>query len=695
MTMGRGAAKALAAVCVLFAAGPGIAADLPPVGRSLFDDLFANAAGDGPSHDVPFPFEKLVQRVEALSGLFGPRDLARPRVLIPRGRSLQRHAARGRPDKFPRAVVAFDGDPGAPGNDAPFVRDRLFLGYQETARILEVISFNDAAGRFEYQVVRDYGPDTTPRVSYANRRLCLGCHQGGGPIWSAAPWDESNANAEVAAAIATSRGLAKSGRLYGIPIAVSTDAPLFISNAVERANAIDWANRAWRHACGTVPPAAVRCRGDLLRLMFRTRLNTLGTRDTSLDMGAATLTNLVERNWPARWPEGISRDEPIIANRVADGTTVGLSPALDPLVPRPAREPWAAATPGLANRILDVLGDMFAAADLTALDAALAARRSSVSPRQRRRLTCRVEGRDMAGWAYRVLFQCREPAGEAPLNAIGRFFIKDGAISGGYVDRVETDDRLLAIDLGITEATRRGAGDGQGATFRLRHRHSGRRARLLDGRALEQALLDWSWPATARNTASMIDLRATLILDIVDDLQPLDAAIDSMVAATVSGLGQALGDGPLRRRVIMNHLLGHLNGKRPPASKPEPTAMVTTSPHDAPSNDVSPLVTLLRRHCAGCHAGPDEFPPNFLYGDHARIERLVNICRPRMARRLAMAHLAPEDRIRSPMPPQSALAARGLSTGTWRDHVDFKKLVELLEVPNVASNDDALPVCKG
>ena len=37
-----------------------------------------------------------------------------------------------------------------------FARDRLYLGYQENANLIEVISYNEAAARFEFQLVRDY-----------------------------------------------------------------------------------------------------------------------------------------------------------------------------------------------------------------------------------------------------------------------------------------------------------------------------------------------------------------------------------------------------------------------------------------------------------------------------------------------------------------------------------------------------------
>ena len=54
------------------------------------------------------------------------------------------------------------------------LKDRLFLGYQPQAEAIEVISYNEMAGRFEFQVVENYSESGVPKVYYANRPTCLG-----------------------------------------------------------------------------------------------------------------------------------------------------------------------------------------------------------------------------------------------------------------------------------------------------------------------------------------------------------------------------------------------------------------------------------------------------------------------------------------------------------------------------------------
>ena len=129
----------------------GLLADDEPgdTGRSLFDQL--TLGEDGSSRVLPYPFPRLLRQIEASAG-FDAADDPIAKILIPRGRSLQREAASPDYYAFPRVVIALDRDS---GSGKP-VKNRLFLGYQERAHSIEVISYNETAGRFEFQVVDDY-----------------------------------------------------------------------------------------------------------------------------------------------------------------------------------------------------------------------------------------------------------------------------------------------------------------------------------------------------------------------------------------------------------------------------------------------------------------------------------------------------------------------------------------------------------
>ena len=68
------------------------------------------------------------------------------------------------PDFFahPRVVTAAVAD-----GDGELLRDRLYLGFQRQAGVIEVISYNETLGRFEFQIVRNYVKDGAPQAVYA------------------------------------------------------------------------------------------------------------------------------------------------------------------------------------------------------------------------------------------------------------------------------------------------------------------------------------------------------------------------------------------------------------------------------------------------------------------------------------------------------------------------------------------------
>ena len=156
--------------------------DIPPQGRSLFDHL----TSEGGRQIVPFPYEALVASLqEKLDSEDAYLGQTVKQVLIPLGRSLQREAAAPHFFASPRVVLAVDTEPATSSTDTGILlRDRLFIGYLEAANVLEVISYNEAAARFEFQVVHDYRAGGDPQVVYARRLVCTACHQNSAPIFA-------------------------------------------------------------------------------------------------------------------------------------------------------------------------------------------------------------------------------------------------------------------------------------------------------------------------------------------------------------------------------------------------------------------------------------------------------------------------------------------------------------------------------
>ncbi len=337
-------------------------ADLPAEGRSLFDMMTA----DG----VPFPFEALVRKLERQSGC-RPGQCVNS-VLIPLGRSLQRVSAA--PDFFesPRVVVAVTGEGAGP----LFAKDRMYLGYQERTNLIEVISYNEAAGRFEFQLVRDYRAGGAPEIVYAARAVCTACHQNHAPIFSRQIWDETNANPRVAAALARADSRAAGPHrttVHGVPIQRGVEVPNAIDDATDRANLSGVIQRIWREACDP------GCRAQALTAALQYRLS--GERAFEIAPPLATA-------YAARWPGGLAIPNPDIPNRdpLALAPGVGIAQAdvrgsLEPLAVRAPLAIWKADDQLLAAHFVAGLAAQIPEADVRELDSVLQGRAKSAKRR--------------------------------------------------------------------------------------------------------------------------------------------------------------------------------------------------------------------------------------------------------------------------------------------------------------------------
>jgi hypothetical protein len=66
------------------------------------------------------------------------------------------------------------------------------------------------------------------------------------------------------------------------------------------------------------------------------------------------------------------------------------------------------------------------------------------------------------------------------------------------------------------------------------------------------------------------------------------------------------------------------------------------------------IIRSFHQHCAECHQGIDDFPPNFLHGSHSQVRENLSHCAERIFFRLEMWRLNPSDRPETPMPPATA-----------------------------------------
>jgi hypothetical protein len=339
-----------------------VGANLPPRGRSLFDQLLSGS--DSARWRIPFPFSKLVTALSEAGGCKWNRPDARcyETVLIPLGRSLQRNAAAPEFFKYPRMVAAFIGEPkmGTHGH-FPLLKDRLYLGYQEKANLVEVISFNETAGRFEFQLVKNYAAGAQPQVFYANRSVCVSCHQNQAPIFSRQVWDETNANPEIASRLAKARA-----DFDGLPVRVGVDVPNAIDDATDRANLLAAYQLLWRDGCG----ASRRCRARALAAALQYRLTNERGFDFQSNVFQHDFIAPLEKNWQAHWPSGLKIPSNDIPNRdplqFADSERLAHVPArFEPLLARGHKEVWQWETDRF--RLIKGIGEFFSSNDIRLL----------------------------------------------------------------------------------------------------------------------------------------------------------------------------------------------------------------------------------------------------------------------------------------------------------------------------------------
>jgi len=653
--------------------------DLPSVGRSLFDFAVAAERDGKPVYDVPFPFEALVKRIEERAGC-APRAPCVKQVLIPLGRSLQRTAASPEFFRYPRVVVAVDGEaaenprlagqgtPPDKGAGAPLLKDRLYLGYQERAALIEVISYNEAAGRFEFQIVRDYRPGGRPQVVYARRAVCAACHQNLAPIFSRQVWEETNANPRVAAALeqahrrpAVKGGAERSeagGFLYGVAVRRGVDIPNAIDAATDRANLLRVWQLLWREACGDGPPGA-KCRAAALVAALQYRLTDGRAFDERTPEWREAFLPAFTREWQARWPGGLAIPNPDIPNRdplPADGAprptgvpATHVAAILEPLAPRPPLEVWTVGEPETARRFVAGLAEFIAAADVRVLDAHLAGRAGRERPRERRyEAPC-----EMAWTRGGLRFRCTRLDEAAPDAArlAGRVELAGGRVASGELSALGVSGAAVSQHLEV----RSGAIDEAAGRLRLELASRGMRARLADGAAIASVELRWD-PGQVRARGGVREASGQATATAVDDFAPVRAAIAAMAADTRDG--SPLSARPFARARVMPALAAKLGipprdwccddaSLLPPAVvEPEEPPMPTAGP----AKELAPFYPL----CASCHATSERFPPNFLAGPGERVVESVKHCAVRIYARLAMWKVAPAAREKTPMPPPFA-----------------------------------------
>ncbi len=644
--------------------------DAPPVGRSLFDVVFSNNG----AYDLPFPFTRLIKRIEQQLPRKRSGYSTLKKVLIPLGRSLQRNTAAPEFFKYPRVIVAVDTVPVSTTNGRPILlKDRLFLGYQEKSQVIEVISYNESAARFEFQVVTNYGPEGEPQVHYARRAICTSCHQNAAPIFPKAAWDETNGNRGVAA-----RLLKERSTFYGVAANSTGVAPAAIDNATDRANLFSAYQLLWRGGCGGSQPsiASQRCRAGAFAAMLQHRLGAYSKFDRQAPLYKDHLVPVLSENWRKQWPHGLSISNPNIPNRepLLTPTPAAVPPELDPLSTRAPLETWSVDDD--LDRIIIGLSEFIPEADLKRLDTFLFDNGLKDAAREPLQGPCEFTRRGALAAGSLVNVKCRmSGSGENAAELVVDLLIESHKIVSRTVSLLETTDGTRFTTAVHTGAHVKPDGEQWAVDLQLSQQRSGRHLRLADGSTIQGLRIRWPrGPDEGGLLPSQQQFVGTATLTVMSDFQLVDSAIASMIAQHESPFGM-FADKPFRGTKAMQELFTHL-GLTPTdwccddlTNMPPANVAMSSAPADLNLQvniKEKGAVRTFYRYCATCHRTSSDSPPNFLYGDATQVRAKLTQCAPRILFRLHMWQLSADARPKSPMPPTSVLRSARLSEERWR-----------------------------
>ncbi|MBC7467114.1 MAG: hypothetical protein H7256_14085 [Bdellovibrio sp.] len=700
----------------------------PTVGRSYFDMIFSKKDASGMTYDIPYPFNKIIAKLEDYNGQkVSLSDSSGPKVVIfPMGRSLQRNAAVAGLNqafsfdpyfRFPRVVVGIDEEPKYDNAVLLNLKNKFYIGFNERAEILEVISYNEESGRFEYQLVHDYASGKAPKASYANRSLCLSCHQNQTPIFSRGPWSESNANPqmsdELKKKLDASFGLITCGpnndqsycykdgkfpQYFGAPIKIDQSISYKFDTSTDEANLTHAYQKGWKELCSD--PA---CRLSLLEAILLYRFSSFD--GIIPDTGMKMMLLQIDQNWKAKYPGGLSIASPNIPNRdpmkdIATPSTVSagslstvksldqqtvqqlltqsrIPTEFEPLLPRKPLDIWkdSGFDSHQTNRLLKGLANEFTLTDIKMFDQWLAKNKSPDQVIAEVTSQCQIDqvGKDVA-------LTCAGPATDGfsfdayiPNSTMGQVSQLSITTSKLNCDPVATqmDQNRYSgkscpqfTDLNVTFTK-----INPNTAVLVFHRPGGLNLRTLHGFYIAEATVD----LTTKQARLKIYNQSQVIKSVLSQTQK-----ELFKTETFS------------RFQIMTTLMKFAQVQGMRLQNGDMTGLEMRVEGDVSVNDLTSSMSgfdIMKNTCAKCHQNNEGVPPNFMglpivkttdYDQCRRIEQ----CAPRLIYRLKMRNCNQTDfqKKKNPMPPDFFLQNIHMPKDIWMKGYAAKVLTYLMSL---------------
>lgn len=531
---------------------------MPKVGRSLFDHLMFEP---GRGFEIPFPISALFNKIEAKTGI-SPDLTGKSSIktaLIPVGRSLQRYAADPDFFKYPRAIFAFTKASAKATKSTFNIRDRLYIAYQEKAEALEVISYNEQAGRFEFQVISDYANGRKPVLEYAERSVCISCHQNHAPIFSTAPWDESGANRIVA------KRMAVSGKhRYAVPVKSSFDVTDQLDQSTDRANRIQIFQKIWSDGCAFEEgfEFEVKCRAALLLSSLKYGLSGYAKSGSGSDLAEQAFRKNLVSAFERMWPAGLAESSPDIPNRnlasflkrIDFNFRELLEPEgkHNPQTARDYKKIWITTNRDapLLDQVLLGFSRFLTLNDLHVIDETLLKRRHQAEISTFTGL-CLAKTKRVDGPAQKLIVQCNlKNENSVPLELTILLTVEHSKITGGEVQNGVLAEKISFYKLHLKNKTpSAAAGIDNKFVFSLHQKDTGLTVRLREGDSLDDLKVEFLGGVN-KQTAQKISISVTRY----KTSKILDVTIKSMIQKALQ-VEHLPTDNPLSQKVFQRPLV--------------------------------------------------------------------------------------------------------------------------------------------
>jgi hypothetical protein len=262
---------------------------------------------------------------------------------------------------------------------------------------------------------------------------------------------------------------------------------------------------------------------------------------------------------------------------------------------------------------------------------------------------CRIE-RAASRWSV----HCVPGVGQSGPRLSGTLLVRDGRPVSGRLARFSLPGGTALSNVELTNPS-----GNSSFTPRL----NGRLPRTAEGHAL--ARLSFR-PKSGEPDAGEV------ILELREDFVAVEQAVSALLESPQGE--KPFGPAAIPRTDLFASLLARLGATRSPAcctaadSLPPPRLEV---PAAVPGNNArTPMDASVQGfypYCATCHQSAETFPPNFLTGNGPQVAARLRQCAPRLYVRLAMADLPPDQRDKTPMPPESMLPAFASDVAGWKN----------------------------